>query len=149
MESRIDRERSSVTIGGDETLISLYRISIEWMTTAMDGPDPGRGMPRGGQGSVSRLPEDVRIAVGIERFDYTKGIVDRMRAVDDPARRTTRSGAANSCTCRRSSRLVDPHDAMHIVPARVTQPGHAVAGLGQGRDGHWLLPIRFAIRGFL
>jgi len=29
------------------------------------------------------LPADARIAVGIERFDYTKGILDRMRAVDD------------------------------------------------------------------
>ena len=28
------------------------------------------------------LSADTRIAVGIERFDYTKGIVDRMRAVD-------------------------------------------------------------------
>jgi trehalose 6-phosphate synthase len=29
------------------------------------------------------LPADARIAVGIERFDYTKGILDRMRAVND------------------------------------------------------------------
>jgi trehalose 6-phosphate synthase len=28
------------------------------------------------------LAEDVRIAVGIERFDYTKGILDRMRSID-------------------------------------------------------------------
>src|SRR6185312_1828013 len=28
------------------------------------------------------LPQDALLAVGIERFDYTKGIVDRMRAVD-------------------------------------------------------------------
>jgi trehalose 6-phosphate synthase len=28
------------------------------------------------------LPADIRLAVGIERFDYTKGIVDRMRSVD-------------------------------------------------------------------
>jgi trehalose 6-phosphate synthase len=29
------------------------------------------------------LPQDAHIAVGIERFDYTKGILDRIRAVDD------------------------------------------------------------------
>ena len=29
------------------------------------------------------LPAEARIAVGIERFDYTKGILDRMRAIDD------------------------------------------------------------------
>ena len=29
------------------------------------------------------LPDDARLAVGIERFDYTKGILDRIRAIDD------------------------------------------------------------------
>jgi len=29
------------------------------------------------------LADDVRIAVGIERFDYTKGILDRIAAIDD------------------------------------------------------------------
>ncbi|XUM21378.1 trehalose-6-phosphate synthase [Bradyrhizobium oligotrophicum S58] len=28
------------------------------------------------------LPPDVKLIVGIERFDYTKGILDRMRAID-------------------------------------------------------------------
>ena len=32
------------------------------------------------------LPADARIAVGIERFDYTKGILDRMRAIDEVLR---------------------------------------------------------------
>ena len=35
---------------------------------------------RCGSGSVSR--EDVRLGIGVERFDYTKGILDRLRAVD-------------------------------------------------------------------
>lgn len=29
------------------------------------------------------LAPNMRIAVGIERFDYTKGVLDRMRAIDD------------------------------------------------------------------
>ena len=28
------------------------------------------------------LPDDALLAVGIERFDYTKGVIDRMRAID-------------------------------------------------------------------
>ena len=28
------------------------------------------------------LPEEVRLAVSIERFDYTKGIIDRLHAID-------------------------------------------------------------------
>src|SRR5829696_5478961 len=39
------------------------------------------GMPRGHPPSA-RLKPGMRLGVGIERFDYTKGILDRMRAVD-------------------------------------------------------------------
>lgn len=82
LESRIDREHGSVTFGGHETLIRPYPISIEWPPAALAE-----------QAAVSRcrdavrkrysLSPDVRIAVGIERLDYTKGILDRIRAVDD------------------------------------------------------------------
>ena len=81
MESRIDRERSSVTLGGHETLIRPYPISIEWPPAALARQAPVEECRE----AVRRrfgLGPDVRIAVGIERFDYTKGIVDRMRAVD-------------------------------------------------------------------
>lgn len=81
VESRIDRERDAVFFGGAETLVRPYPISIEWPPAALVS-----------QGSVSEcesavrkrfgLPPYVRLAVGIERFDYTKGILDRMMAVD-------------------------------------------------------------------
>lgn len=81
MESRIDRERSSVTQAGHETLIRPYPISIEWPPAAMARQAPSRQCR---EAVIRRfgLPADARIAVGIERFDYTKGILDRMRAVD-------------------------------------------------------------------
>ncbi|MCW2316812.1 trehalose 6-phosphate synthase [Rhodoblastus acidophilus] len=82
IESRIDHENSLVSFGGRETLVRPYPISIEW---------PPRGLLN--QPSVEQcrinvrerfgLAPDTRIAVGVERFDYTKGILDRMRAVDD------------------------------------------------------------------
>ena len=81
MESRIDRERSSVTLGGHETLVRPYPISIEWPPAALARQAPVEEC----RDAVRRrfgLSPDARIAVGIERFDYTKGIVDRMRAVD-------------------------------------------------------------------
>ncbi len=81
MESRIDRERSSVTSAGHETLIRPYPISIDWPPAAMARQAP----PQKCREAVIRrlgLPADARIAVGIERFDYTKGILDRMRSVD-------------------------------------------------------------------
>lgn len=81
LESRIDREHRSITLGGQETLVRPYPISIEWPPKVMET-----------QGSIATcqaavrarfdLPPDVRLAVGIERFDYTKGILDRMKAID-------------------------------------------------------------------
>jgi len=82
IESRVDHENSQVSFGGRETLVRPYPISIEW---------PPRGLlnqPAIEQCRVNvrerfGLAPDTKIAVGVERFDYTKGILDRMRAVDD------------------------------------------------------------------
>ena len=82
IESRIDREQASVTFGGHETLIRPYPISIEWPPAALADQAPVREC----RAAVKRrfsVPANARIAVGIERFDYTKGILDRIRAVDD------------------------------------------------------------------
>ena len=81
MESRIDRERSSVTLAGHETLIRPYPISIEWPPAALERQAPPKECREAVKTRFS-LPADARIAVGVERFDYTKGILDRMRAVD-------------------------------------------------------------------
>jgi trehalose-6-phosphate synthase len=81
IESRIDREHASVTVSGHETFVRPYPISIEWPPTALAGQKPVaacRTSIRAGLG----LSDTVRIGVGIERFDYTKGILDRLRAVD-------------------------------------------------------------------
>ncbi|MFO1173370.1 MAG: trehalose-6-phosphate synthase [Hyphomicrobiaceae bacterium] len=82
MESRIDRELSSVSYQGQETLIRPYPISIEWPPAALASQAPVEAC-RTAVGARLGLSADVRIAVGIERFDYTKGILDRIRAIDD------------------------------------------------------------------
>ena len=89
MESRIDRERNSVTLGGHETLVRPYPISIEWPPAALERLPPA---PQCRAAVVERycLPSDVRIAVGVERFDYTKGILDRMHAVEIAVGKATR-----------------------------------------------------------
>ncbi|KFG66856.1 trehalose-6-phosphate synthase [Microvirga sp. BSC39] len=81
VESRIDRERDSVFFGGEETLIRPYPISIEWPPTAMEGQKPVEECRRIVRERLG-LPPDMRLGVGIERFDYTKGIIDRMQAID-------------------------------------------------------------------
>jgi trehalose 6-phosphate synthase len=81
VESRIDREHSSVSLGGEETLVRAYPISIAWPPTGLAG-QPSVEVCRAQVRAAHGLPPDTRIAVGIERFDYTKGILDRLRAVD-------------------------------------------------------------------
>ncbi len=81
VESRIDREAASVTLRGEETFIRPYPISIEWPPAALARQAPVPDC-RANVRRRLRLAPDVKLAVGIERFDYTKGIVDRMQAID-------------------------------------------------------------------
>jgi len=81
VESRIDREHSTVTLGGHETMVRPYPISIEWPPKAMLG-QPDVETARRRVRERLGLPADARLAVGIERFDYTKGILDRMKSID-------------------------------------------------------------------
>ena len=81
MEARIDREQSFISFGALESYVRPYPISIEWPPTGMKNQKP---VPEC-RAAVRRrlgLGDDVRLGVGIERFDYTKGILDRLRAVE-------------------------------------------------------------------
>ena len=81
MEAHTDREQSLITLGSLESYIRPYPISIEWPPAGMKDQKP---VPEC-RAEVRRhlgLGDHVKIGVGIERFDYTKGIIDRLRAVD-------------------------------------------------------------------
>ncbi|CAA7626439.1 trehalose-6-phosphate synthase [Magnetospirillum sp. UT-4] len=80
LECHIDREHSVVRASAGTTLVRPYPISIEWPPAALAGQPPveecrARVRERFG------LAPDLHLAVGVERFDYTKGIADRFRAV--------------------------------------------------------------------
>jgi len=81
MEARIDREQNAVVTGGNSTLIHAFPISIDYdytrdisasqeATTARDTLDSEIGM------SYKYL------AIGIDRVDYTKGIIERLCAIE-------------------------------------------------------------------
>ena len=82
LEARIEHEHSTVTFRGAHTLVESYPISIEWPQT-----EETRGWP-----SVSRcrselleqlsIPAHHWLAIGVDRFDYTKGILERLQAVE-------------------------------------------------------------------
>lgn len=81
VESRIDREVQAVSLGGHETKIRAYPISIEWPPSALAGV-PAQDECRADVLKQFDLTADTKLIVGIERFDYTKGIPDRMKAID-------------------------------------------------------------------
>jgi trehalose 6-phosphate synthase len=81
VESRIDRERESIFLQGRETFVRPYPISIDWPPAVLKTQKSiaeCRAIVREQLG----VPPETKLAVGIERFDYTKGVLDRMRAVD-------------------------------------------------------------------
>ena len=79
MECRIDRDDASIAMGGGATLVRPYPISIEWPTPA--GPDDIAAC-RAAVRARFNLPADAVVAVGVERLDFTKGIPDRIAAVE-------------------------------------------------------------------
>ncbi len=81
LESRIEHEHSLIHFGGDTTLIESYPISIHWpVEEAMSWPtvEACRAAVR------NRLGMDAarKLAVGVDRLDYTKGILERFLAVE-------------------------------------------------------------------
>jgi trehalose 6-phosphate synthase len=82
MESRIDREHASVILGGHETLVRPYPISVEWMPPELEIQKPV-AQCRTAIRQRYRLSPATKIIVGVERFDYTKGIIDRLKAFDE------------------------------------------------------------------
>lgn len=82
LEARIEHEHSTISFGGEKTLVESYPISIEW-------PTPGEAARRQPVATCRRLVRerlglaaDALVAVGVDRFDYTKGILERLNAVE-------------------------------------------------------------------
>ncbi|MBI4997442.1 MAG: trehalose-6-phosphate synthase, partial [Rhodocyclales bacterium] len=81
LEARVDRESFTVTLGGKQTAVRRYPISIAWP------PDPEMvdkaiGQCRAEVRAANGLPAGHLIGIGIDRLDYTKGIMERFRAVE-------------------------------------------------------------------
>lgn len=81
LETRIEHASTTIYHGGNLTLVEAYPISIQW-------PAPWQDT----QLSVAHLQDDIRqelnmdknclIALGVDRLDYTKGILERLRAIE-------------------------------------------------------------------
>lgn len=81
LESRIDRETNSVSYRGKITEVRPYPISIEWPPERLaDVPDVAEC--RRSIRTENNLPDILKLGIGIDRLDYTKGIIERFRAVE-------------------------------------------------------------------
>jgi trehalose 6-phosphate synthase len=81
LEARVDRETFTISYGGNPTEVRRYPISIEWPPAALQL-----------QGAVAEcrskvrerfgVAPDVKLGVGVDRLDYTKGILERFAAIE-------------------------------------------------------------------
>ena len=82
LEARIEHEHSTITYGGKDTLVESYPISIEWPDDEAQAAWPTVADCRARVVERLGLPADAVLAVGVDRYDYTKGILERLNAVE-------------------------------------------------------------------
>jgi trehalose 6-phosphate synthase len=82
LEARIEQEHSTISYGDEETLIESYPISIEWPMLQDTAAWPSVSDCRARVFERLKLAPDTCLAVGVDRFDYTKGILERLFAVE-------------------------------------------------------------------
>jgi trehalose 6-phosphate synthase len=81
LEARIGYENSTVSHGGHRTTIEPFPISIQWPSPFSDRqPDIAECRRRVTEREA--LPPDVKLGIGVDRMDYTKGIIERFHAVE-------------------------------------------------------------------
>ena len=81
LEARTDRERNAIVQHGRSTLVRPYPISLEWPARWLKDAMPIEEC-RARVIQELDLPPDALIGVGVDRLDYTKGIEERMLAVE-------------------------------------------------------------------
>ena len=81
LEARVDRETSSIHYGGEPTEVRRYPISIEWPPAAL-AAQPSVPDCRASVRAALGVGADMRLGIGVDRLDYTKGILERFAAVE-------------------------------------------------------------------
>jgi alpha,alpha-trehalose-phosphate synthase [UDP-forming] len=76
LECRVNFDEMSITYGGHTTAVGPYPISVEW-------PYPAASRAEGAALRRSLdIPLAAHVSVGVDRADYTKGLVERVAAVE-------------------------------------------------------------------
>ncbi|KIF81489.1 alpha,alpha-trehalose-phosphate synthase (UDP-forming) [Noviherbaspirillum autotrophicum] len=81
LETRIEHEASTISYGGKLTQVEHYPISIAWPEN--DNADkPSVAECRASVREEHGMPADHLLGIGVDRLDYTKGIIERFQAVE-------------------------------------------------------------------
>lgn len=81
VECQIDHEHMTVTLQGHVCHVAPYPISIEWpprFLPTLPSVEVSRDEVRGQYG----IAADVKLGLGVERWDFTKGILERFLALE-------------------------------------------------------------------
>jgi trehalose-6-phosphate synthase len=81
LETRTEHESSTIYHRGKLTLVESYPISIQWPLKVQQTQPPAAECRAEVQRSIG-LAVDMLIGLGVDRLDYTKGILERLRAVE-------------------------------------------------------------------
>jgi trehalose-6-phosphate synthase len=81
LETRIEHEASTISYGGKLTQVEYYPISIAWPEES-DSDLPNIDKARADIRNNLGLSPDHLLAVGVDRLDYTKGIIERFQATE-------------------------------------------------------------------
>ena len=82
LECRVDYERMTVTTEGHVCRVTAYPISIEWPPPQLEGL-PAVAVSRDRIRRRHGIGPGVHLGVGVERWDFTKGILERFHALEE------------------------------------------------------------------
>lgn len=126
LETRIDRENNAVVMRGRRTLVRPYPISLEWPNHWVEtspSPEECRAQVWHDWG----LRPNALLGVGVDRLDYTKGIEERLLAVERlleryPEFRGRFSFAQLAAPSRtKIARYQELNDAVESIAARINE----------------------------
>jgi trehalose 6-phosphate synthase len=81
VEARTDRETFTISYGGEQTAVRRYPISIDW-PLASKAMEKSVEECRTAIRRMNGFAPDALLGVGVDRLDYTKGILERFIAVE-------------------------------------------------------------------
>ncbi len=81
IECQIDYEHMTVTTRHHVCQVAPYPISIEWPPSALQAA-PDAGTSRARIRAEYGIGEHVKLGLGVERWDFTKGILERFQALE-------------------------------------------------------------------